>query len=148
MRSETSKRIVAAAFIVVAGFCACRSTKQNLNKPIESPPPTAPVSQSPFDVVDSKLIDVASPFDHNRKEHKTKTQDCAACHVRPSNDRTPLLPGHNACNVCHKTDWSDVQSKLCVVCHKIPVDARGTLIAFPAKLAQFGLERFSHRDHG
>lgn len=147
MRSETSKRIVAVAFILAAGFAACRSTKQNLNKPIESSPPAAPVSQSPFEVVDSKLIDVVSPFDHNRKEHKAKTQDCGACHLRPGNDPTPLFPGHSACMVCHSKDPSDLQSKLCVVCHKIPVDTQGTKIAFPGKLAQFGLKRFSHRDH-
>lgn len=147
MKSETSKRIVAVAFILFVGVCACRSTKQNLNKPIESPPPAAPVSQSPFDIVDSKVIDVVSPFDHNRKEHKAKTQDCSACHARPSNDPTPLFPGHSACMGCHRKDPSDLQSKLCVVCHKIPVEAHGPLIAFPAKLMQFGLKRFSHRDH-
>ncbi|HXU40080.1 MAG TPA: hypothetical protein VN937_27240 [Blastocatellia bacterium] len=147
MRSETSKRIVTVAFILFAGFAACRSTKQNLNKPIESPPPATPASQSPFEVVDSKVIEVVSPFDHNRKEHKAKTQDCSACHLRPSNDRTPLFPGHSACFDCHVKDKTDLGSKLCVVCHKIPVDTQGTRIAFPARLAQFGLKRFSHRDH-
>jgi hypothetical protein len=137
---------VAAAFILFAAFWACRSTKQNLNKPIDSPPP-APVSQSPFDIVSSKVIDVVSPFDHNRKEHKAKTQDCSACHVRSTNDPTPLFPGHSACMECHSKDPSNVESKMCVVCHKIPVDTQGTLIAFPAKLTQFGLKRFSHRDH-
>ncbi len=147
MRSETSKRIVVAAFILFVGFCACRSTKQNLNKPIESPPPATPVSQSPFDLVDSKVIEVLSPFDHNRKEHKTKTQDCSACHVRATNDPTPVFPGHSACFDCHVKDKTNLESKLCIVCHKIPVDAQGTRIAFPPKLAQFGLKRFSHRDH-
>src|SRR2546425_8779537 len=123
MSSKTSKRIAAAAFILFACFGACRSTKQNLNKPIESPPPTAPVSQSPFDVVDSKVIEVVSPFDHSRKEHRTKTQDCAACHLRPNNDPTPVWPGHAACQECHVKDLlSNLQSKMCVVCHKTPLD--------------------------
>lgn len=147
MRSETSKRIVIGTFILFAGFWACRSTKQNLNKPIESPPPTAPVTQSPFDLVDSKVIDVVSLFDHNRKEHKAKTEDCSACHVRSNNDPTPLFPGHSACRDCHKKDMSNSESKLCIVCHKPPVDAQGARIAFPQKLVQFGLKRFSHRDH-
>src|SRR5690349_19149753 len=107
MRSEISKRIIVfAAFILMACVWACRSTKQNLNKPIDNAPPSAPVSQSPFEIVDSKLIDVVSPFDHNRKEHKAKTQDCSACHVRASNDPTPLFPGHSACLECHKKDES------------------------------------------
>jgi decaheme cytochrome c component MtrC/MtrF-like protein len=147
MRSDTSTRIAAVAFILFAGFWACRSTKQNLNKPIESPPPTAPVSQSPFDVVDSKVIGVVSPFDHNRKEHKAKTQDCSACHARSSNDPVPMWPGHSACFDCHVKDKTNLESKMCIVCHKIPVDTQGTRIAFPSKLVQFGLKRFSHRDH-
>src|SRR5712692_10682597 len=103
MRSETLKRIIAVtAVILFVGLWACRSTKQNLNKPVESATPSAaPVSQSPFDIVDSKVIEVVSPFDHNRKEHKTKTQDCAACHVRTTDDPKPALPGHSACIECH-----------------------------------------------
>ncbi len=122
MRRETSKRIVVvAAFILFVVLGACRSTKQNLNKaPEGAAPPPAPVSQSPFDIVDSKVIEIVSPFDHNRKEHKTKTQDCAACHVRPTNDPKPVLPGHPACFECHARDFSNVESKMCVVCHKPP----------------------------
>jgi hypothetical protein len=146
MRSETSKRIVVAAFILFAGFCACRSTKQNLNKPIESPPPATPVSQSPFDIVGSKAIEVVSPFDHNRKEHKTKTQDCSVCHARAINDPKPVLPGHSACEACHNKDMSNLESKMCIVCHKEP-PTKASVVDFPARLAQFGLKRFSHRDH-
>src|SRR5438552_3373069 len=98
MRSETSKLIISAVAVVLfVSLWACRSTKQNLNKPAEGASPPAPVSQSPFDVVDSKVIEVVSPFDHSRKEHRTKTQDCAACHLRPNNDPTPVWPGHAAC---------------------------------------------------
>lgn len=148
MRSETLKRIIAVtAVILFVGLWACRSTKQNLNKPPESaaPPPT-PVSQSPFDIVDSKVIEVVSPFDHNRKEHKTKTQDCAACHVRAANDPKPVLPGHSACIECHAKDFPNTESKMCIVCHKTP-PTKTSLIEFPARLAQFGIKRFSHRDH-
>ena len=147
MKSDASKRIVVVAFILLVGLWACRSTKQNLNKPIESAPPAPPVSQSPFEVVDSKVIEVVSPFDHNRKEHKAKTQDCSACHIRAANDPTPAFPGHAACFDCHVKDKTNLESKMCIVCHKIPVDAQGTRIAFPRQLAQFGLSKFSHRDH-
>jgi hypothetical protein len=147
MRSDISKRIVFLAFILLAGFCACRSTKQNLNKPIESPPPVAPAGQSPFDIVDSKIIEVVSPFDHNRNEHKSRTQDCSVCHVRANNNSIPVFPGHSACFDCHVKDKTNVESKLCMVCHKIPVDTQGTTIAFTPKLVQFGLSKFSHRDH-
>jgi hypothetical protein len=105
------------------------------------------VNQSPFEIVDSKVIEVLSPFDHNRKEHKAKTQDCSACHLRSGNDPKPLFPGHSACQECHVKDKTNLESKMCIVCHKAPVDAQGTLVAFPSKLIQFGLKRFSHRDH-
>src|ERR1700730_13416962 len=36
---------------------------------------------------------------------------------------------------------------MCVVCHKTPIDAEGSRIEFPARLTQFGIKRFSHRDH-
>ena len=135
-------------FILFVSLWACRSTKQNTNKPVEgATPPATPVSQSPFDIVDSKVIEVVSPFDHNRKEHKTKTQDCGACHIRASNDAQPVLPGHPACFECHGKDLSNSESKMCVVCHKTPFDAQNSRINFPARLAQFGLKRFSHRDH-
>ncbi len=149
MKSDAAKRIVAAvAILVIAAVWACRSTKQNLNKPPESPPASvAPASQSPFDVVDSKVIEVVSPFDHNRKEHKTKTQDCAACHVRPTNEARPVFPGHSACIECHAKDFTNKESKMCIVCHKTPLNAQASRIEFPSRLAQFGLKGFSHRNH-
>ncbi|MFY9556385.1 MAG: hypothetical protein WAV47_16855 [Blastocatellia bacterium] len=147
MRRETSKRIVLVGAIIVFGLWACKSTKQNLNKPVESAPAPAPVSQSPFDIVDSKVIEVVSPFDHNRKEHKSKTQDCAACHLRANNDPKPVFPGHAACIECHAKDFTNKESKMCIVCHKTPLDAQASRIEFPARLSEFGLKRFSHRDH-
>lgn len=149
MSIENSKRIVVLlGILLVAGVMACKSTKQNLNKPPETPAPSpTPVSQSPFDLVDSKVIEVVSPFDHNRKEHKTKTQDCAACHVRANNDARPSFPGHSACIECHAKDFTNKESKMCIVCHKTPIDAQASRIEFPGRLIQFGLRRFSHRDH-
>ena len=148
MKRETSKRIVAAmAVILFVCLWACKSTKQNVNKPPEGANPPAPAaSQSPFEIVDSKVIETVSPFDHNRKEHKTKTQDCGACHERASNDPKPVLPGHPACFECHAKDFSNLESKMCVVCHKTP-PTKASLIEFPARMSQFGLKRFSHRDH-
>jgi hypothetical protein len=135
------------AMLLLAGLLACRSTKQNLNKRDEAPPPPVTTSQSPFDLVESKLIDSGSPFDHNRKEHKTKTQDCAFCHQRPNNDPTPVFPSHGACIECHQKDFNNSSSKMCAVCHKTPVDAQATRISFPARQEQFGIKSFSHRDH-
>ena len=149
MRSGTSKRTIAAiGMVLIASIWACKSTKQNLNKPPENAAaPTAPVSQSPFDLVESKVVEIVSPFDHNRKEHKTKTQDCAACHTRPTNDAKPVFPGHAACIECHGRDFNNKDSKMCVVCHTTPVEASGTRIEFPARLMQFGIKGFSHRTH-
>jgi hypothetical protein len=136
-----------AAIIALGGVWACRSTKQNFNKPAEGPAPSAPAIESAFEVVDSKVIEVISPFDHNRKEHKTKTQDCGACHLRASNDPKPTLPGHASCIECHARDFTSKESKMCVVCHKTPLDAQASRTDFPARLVQFGLKGFSHRSH-
>lgn len=139
--------ILLAAIALFVSLLACRSTRQNLNKPAESPAaPATQVSQSPFDLVDSKLIEAVSPFDHSRKEHKTKTQDCGACHLRATNDAKPVLSGHPACFECHAKDFSNTESKMCVVCHKTP-PAKDNVIDFPVRLMRFGLKGFSHRAH-
>lgn len=136
--------------IVLAVLWACKSTKQNLNKPPEAPPPSAPASQSPFEVVDSKVIETVSPFDHNRKEHKSKTEDCGVCHERPNNDPKPAFQRngkeHIGCIECHSRDFNNPESKMCIVCHKTP-PTKESVIDFPTRLVQFGLKRFSHRDH-
>src|SRR5215831_19379110 len=103
---KQNRRAIAAAIalVLLAAIAGCRSTKQNLNKREEPAPPPVATSQSPFELVESKVIDTSLPFDHNRKEHKTKTQDCAFCHQRPNNDPTPVFPGHGACIECHQKD--------------------------------------------
>jgi hypothetical protein len=144
--------VIVAAVALFALSVACRSTQQNLNKPPEAPPPTATQpTQSPFNVVDSKVIERNSPFDHSRAEHQTKTKDCAFCHQRVDNE--PVLdfkkngPHHNACIECHQKDFTSTSSKMCEVCHKVPVDAAGTLIQFPVKQDEFGIKAFSHKTH-
>lgn len=140
--------IAALALIVSVG--ACRSKKENLNKPADNSnaaPAAQPASPSAFDVVDSKVIEKQSPFDHSRKEHQTKTRDCAFCHQRKDNSATPVFPSHPACIECHQKDFTNRQSRMCEVCHTTPVDAKGTLIEFPKKQAEFGLKGFSHRQH-
>ena len=149
-RIQNLKRLIsigAILFVCTALLWACKSTKQDINKPPENAPPAQPASQSPFDLVDSKVIEITSPFDHNRKEHKTKTQDCAACHARPTNDAKPVLPGHPACIECHAKDFTNKDSKMCIVCHKIPIDAQASRVDFPVRQVQFGLKSFSHRTH-
>ena len=153
MRNETTKllklAVLAAAIMLLA--IACRSTKQNLNKPVDNAntsAPVQPVSQSAFDVVDSKVIEKISPFIHTRKEHQTKTKDCAFCHQRKDNNPTPTFPGHSACIECHQKDFTARESRMCEVCHTTPVDAKGTRIDFPKKQSEFALKGFSHRQHG
>jgi len=160
MRNDTAQRlkrtIILATLLLFVGLMACRSTKENLNKPVDNSNATAnsnsaSTTQSPFEIVDSKVIEKQSPFDHNRKEHKTKTQDCAFCHVRPAGaaakDEKPKLPGHSACQECHQRDFTAKASRMCESCHTVPADAKGTLINFPTKLNEFGLKGFSHRQH-
>ena len=153
--NDTAKRlkliVATITLMLFVSFAACRSTKQNLNKPPDNAnaaPPAQPVSQSAFDVVDSKVIEKVSPFDHNRKEHQTRTKDCAFCHQRKDNNATPVFPSHPACIDCHQKDFTNRQSRMCEVCHTTPVDAKGTLIEFPKKQSEFGLKAFSHRQHG
>jgi hypothetical protein len=145
------KQIVTiAALALVVSVGACRSKKENLNRPVDNgnaAAPVQPVSQSAFDVVDSKVIEKQSPFDHSRKEHQTKTKDCAFCHVRKDNSPTPIFPSHPGCIECHQKDFTNRQSRMCEVCHTTPVDAKGTLIEFPKKQSEFGLKGFSHRQH-
>jgi hypothetical protein len=142
--------VAIAAALLLALAPACRSTKQNLNSEAENSNAAAeaePVRQSPFNIVESKVIEKHSPFDHNRPEHQTKTKDCAFCHQRATNDPTPEFPGHAACIDCHRKDFTAQSSRVCVVCHTEPVDAKGTLTTFPARFEEFGIKRFSHRDH-
>ena len=148
-RRAKNLKLAVVAMMIVAAVVSCKSTKQNLNKPAEpsTAPAPAPASQSPFELVDSKVIATVSPFDHSRKEHRTKTEDCSACHKRTNNDAKPVLPGHAACIECHAKDFSEKTSQMCVVCHKTPLDAQNSRIEFPAPLSEFGLKRFSHRDH-
>ena len=127
-----------AAVLLLALAQACRSTRQNLNVAVENSNASAaaePASQSPFNVVDSKVIEKLSPFDHNRPEHQTRTKDCAFCHERATNDPTPVFPGHAACIECHRKDFTAEKSRFCVVCHTEPVDARGALTKFPDQVS-------------
>src|SRR2546423_5383143 len=155
MKNDTAKRLKLIVAIITlmlfVSFAACRSTKQNLNKPPDNAnaaPPVQPVNQSAFDVVDSKVIEKVSPFNHTRKEHQTKTKDCAFCHQRKDNTATPVFPSHPACIECHQKDFTNRQSRMCEVCHTTPVDATGTRIEFPKKQVEFGLKGFSHSQHG
>lgn len=155
MRNKMAQRIklivLGTALVLLASAIACRSSKQPTAN--TAPPPQTPqnantnAAQSPFDVKESVIIERKSPFDHARPEHQTKTKDCAFCHQRPNNDVNPVFPGHNACIDCHAKDFTNTSSEMCIVCHTSPVDARGTLISFPAKMSEFGLKGFSHKDH-
>jgi len=95
--------------------------------------------------VEAKTLDRDLKFDHNRPEHKR--QDCSLCHKRPDNSPTPRFPGHAGCIACHTADYTSVNTKLCQVCHVIPLEAFPKLAAFPEKLDQFGVKEFSHRQH-
>ena len=154
MRNDTTRRLkliitCAAAILVLTGL-ACRSSKQpTANKAADAPQPAPPTNanQSPFNIKESVVIDKTSPFNHTRVEHQTKTKDCAFCHQRADNSATPIFPGHSACIECHSKDFSNTSSQMCIVCHKSPVDAQGTRISFPAKMSEFGIKGFSHKQH-
>jgi hypothetical protein len=136
--------IVAAAIGLVGA--ACRSTKQNLNKNVEESPATATSnSNSVQAVAESKLIDRDIPFNHNRKEHKTR--DCKSCHQRFEKDEIPKFPSHSACIDCHQKDYTATTSRMCGVCHKTPLETQPQLAIFPARLVQFGIKGFSHKNH-
>ena len=154
MRNDTTRSlrliIIAAAAIVLISALACRSTKPpTANKAAEAPQPApqTAAAPSPFDVKESAVIARTSPFNHTRAEHQTKTKDCAFCHQRLDNSVTPVFPGHSACIECHAKDFTNTSSQMCVVCHKSPVDAQGTRISFPAKMTEFGIKGFSHKQH-
>ncbi|HYP27677.1 MAG TPA: hypothetical protein VE262_13250 [Blastocatellia bacterium] len=145
-RAIKIKRVVAVAAVsLMLGLLACREAKRTQPAPSESPQPERASVESPFNVVVSKTIEKRSPFDHNRPEHRTRAQDCNACHERADNDVVPKFPGHRACIECHVQDMSSSTSELCVICHVVPVD--GKLISFPEKLGEFGLKGFSHKTH-
>lgn len=152
MRNDTTRRLklilTCLAILLITGI-ACRSSKQpTANKAADTPPaPQPPAAQSPFDVKESAVIDRTSPFSHTRPEHQTKTKDCAFCHQRADNNVTPVFPGHSACIECHAKDFSNTSSQMCIVCHKSPVDSQGTRISFPAKMSEFGVKGFSHKQH-
>jgi hypothetical protein len=155
MRDNITKTIkltvITLAAILLITVIACRSNKQPTANTAPPPPPTsqanANASQSPFEVKESLVIERKSPFDHTRPEHQTKTKDCGFCHQRTDNSVTPTFPGHNACIDCHAKDFTNTASQMCVVCHTSPVDAQGTRISFPAKMSEFGIKGFSHKDH-
>lgn len=149
MRKTRLKKAVAAiAVAFVAISVACRETKQPANRAAEAPKASAtPAASSPFDIVESAVVAKLASFDHNRAEHRTKTQDCTVCHERTGDEITPKFAGHSACIECHQQDFSAGESQLCAVCHKTPVEASAELISFPSKLKQFGLKGFSHRSH-
>lgn len=144
-------KLIALGIIAISlgGVYACRSTQQ----PTANTAPALPQSQTPttpesvFNIKESVVIERKSPFDHVRPEHQTKTKDCGFCHQRADNSVTPVFPGHNACIECHAKDFTNPASQMCVVCHTSPVDAQGTRISFPAKMSEFGLKGFSHKDH-
>jgi len=134
--------------IIISAF-ACRRGDKTANKaaapaPAESPAPDQSGS-GVAGVSDAALLDRSIQFDHNRAEHKK--QDCTLCHQRADNDPQPKLPGHAACIDCHGREYTAESSRLCEVCHKVPLEATPKPISFPSKLTQFGLKSFSHADH-
>jgi hypothetical protein len=141
--------IIGAAAILLISALACKSTAPpTANKAAEAPQPAPPAAApSPFDVKESPVIERTSPFNHTRKEHQTKTKDCGFCHQRLDNSVTPVFPGHSACIECHAKDFTNTSSQMCIVCHTSPVDAKGTRISFPAKMSEFGIKSFSHKQH-
>ena len=142
-------KLAITAVALIVGMIACRGSKQaapNANRtPAPSPAVAPSTSQPQIAPVDAAVLERASPFNHNRAEHKRL--DCSVCHIRTDNEPAPRFPGHSACNDCHQKDFSATNSQLCAGCHKTPIAAQPELIGFPSRLKQLGLKSFSHRQH-
>jgi hypothetical protein len=134
--------------LMIGGF-ACRRGDKAANKSQVPAPAESPAGGQSGSAVagaaDAALLTRPLGFDHNRAEHKK--QDCVLCHQRMDNGAEPKLPGHAACIDCHSREYTSESSRLCVVCHKVPLEAVPKPISFPAKLNQFGIKEFSHRVH-
>lgn len=117
-------------FVFVSSFAAVSLSQQHTVQPIN---PKL-----------SKVIQQQAPFDHTRSEHKL---ECSYCHLRPNNDPNPVLPYHAACIDCHVSDFTSSTSRLCAVCHQMPLASKVLALSFPDQLTQLGLKGFSHRDH-
>ncbi|HKV41985.1 MAG TPA: hypothetical protein VJX67_22465 [Blastocatellia bacterium] len=157
------KRVAAGATILLCGVLfACRRSEPAGNRNAQRPQPHVLPSISPSapavaiaGPAEAKVLENAQKFDHNLAEHKR--QSCDLCHSRIAAgltgsgaapiDVNPAFPGHAACIDCHGKDYTSTTSQLCVVCHKMPLEAQPQLISFPAQEIQFGLKSFSHRDH-
>jgi hypothetical protein len=142
------KLTVAGAGLAVLVF-SCGRHKPAANRSAPAATPEAQVTPGQADGIigaaESKLLERDLKFNHNRPEHKK--QDCSLCHKRIDNSATPKFPGHAACLACHAADFTSSNNKLCVVCHIVPLEAQPKMAVFPAKLIQFGLKEFSHKQH-
>ena len=149
---ETNKLIklliVITAASAFAALAACSKSKPTTNRASQpqnaSTPESTPSSTPGMTPVESVVIERNSPFNHNTKAHK---QDCSACHRRVDNGPVPKFPDHSACNDCHQKDFTTTSSQMCAVCHQTPLDQQPRLIAFPTRLAEFGIRGFSHQAH-
>ena len=138
---------ICITMVVLALACGRHRPGANSNATPEPPAPlpTASEGQNIVGAVESKMLDRDLKFNHNRAEHKK--QDCSLCHQRVDNSTTPRFPGHASCLACHAADYTSSNNRLCIVCHQLPLEAQPKMAAFPARLIQFGLKEFSHKQH-
>src|SRR5262249_615146 len=138
--------VIFATLALLALACGRRRPEANRNA---AATPATVATPGPADNIvgaaESKLLERDLKFNHNRPEHKR--QDCTLCHQRTDNRATPRFPGHAACIACHAVDYTSSNSRLCVVCHQVPLAAQPKMAAFPASLIQFGVKEFSHKQH-
>jgi len=144
---KTKLVVLCSALILLALACGRSRPTANRSTPAATPSPEAGQSQTGGIVgaAESKMLDRDLKFDHNRPEHKR--QDCTLCHQRIDNSTTPKFAGHAACLACHAADYTSSNNKLCVVCHVVPLEAQPKMALFPARLIQFGVKEFSHKQH-
>ena len=149
MKKDTNKVLKLAVVVIAAAaivLAACSKSKPPANKAAQPAVPAqpAPAPAATTATVESVVIEKTSPFNHTTKAHK---QECVNCHQRTDNEPVPQFPGHAACIDCHQKDFTTTTSQMCVVCHRTPLEQQPKLIAFPARLSQFGIRGFSHKTH-
>ena len=138
--------VLCGALVLLALACGrSRPTANRAGPATPSPQATASPGDNIIGAAESKVLDRDLKFNHNRPEHKR--QDCSLCHQRTDNAATPRFPGHAACITCHAVDYTSSNSKLCIVCHQVPLEAQPKMAAFPARQMQFGVKEFSHKQH-
>lgn len=168
--------VVGLAVALLIGAAACRSSQENLNRPLDNRNQAANTNTAPPappEFIKEAAFGKKSTFDHNISGHKEVK--CLSCHNRAlpdpvtrtsdPKDPAPKFPGHGACDDCHnKENYGQSglgtlnKNPFCATCHSgeiVTVDVeqrpRPALIKFTEKQSEFGIKGgtkgFLHKTH-